>query len=70
MAWTRTPRPASSARSDDRPLGTRQQGQEGLGHAPGAVEVDGQVLLDRGTVAQVVEQPDASVVDQDVERFY
>ena len=54
---------------DDRPLGTGEQRQEGLGHGVGAEEVDRQVLFDRGTIAQVIEKPDAGVVDQDIERF-
>ena len=45
-----------------------QQRQEGLGHAVGAEEVDGQVLLEHGTIAQVVIERDAGVVDEDVER--
>ena len=99
MAWTRTPRPASRARSDcvrlnaaaleiayagsereggdghrrhvvdDGSPRTGQQRQEGLDHAVGAEEVDGQVLLEHGTIAQVVEQRDSGVVDEDIERF-
>jgi hypothetical protein len=39
-----------------------------LGHAVGAEEVDGEVALDRGTVAQVVVHRHAGVVDEDVQR--
>ena len=42
--------------------------QEGLGHAEGAEEVDGEVAFEHGTIAQVVVERDASVVDEDVER--
>jgi hypothetical protein len=42
-------------------------GREGLGHAVGAEEVDRQMLFQRAAVAEVVVEPQARVVDQDVE---
>jgi hypothetical protein len=53
---------------DDDPSRTRQQRQEGLGHAVGAEEVDSEVLVERGTIAQVIVKRDAGVVDEDIER--
>src|SRR5205823_7184251 len=48
---------------------TGQLRQEGLGYAIGAEEVDGEVPFERGTIAQVVVERDAGVVDEDIERF-
>jgi hypothetical protein len=50
------------------PPGPGQKRQEGLGHAPGAEQVDGQVPFQRGRIAQVVVTEHAGVVDEDVER--
>ena len=54
---------------DDGALGTSQQRQEGLGDAVGAEEVDGEMLFERGPLAEVVVERDARVVDEDVERL-
>ena len=51
------------------PPGTSQGRKEGLGHVVGAVEIDGKVVFERGTIAQVVEQEHAGVVDEDVQRL-
>src|SRR5713226_4359591 len=48
--------------------GTSQQRQEGLGHAVGAEEVDGEVLFERGTIGDVIVKRQAGVVDEDIER--
>ena len=52
---------------DDGSAGTGQQRQEGLDHVVGAVEVDGEVLFERGTVAEVIVKRQAGVIDEDVE---
>jgi hypothetical protein len=49
-------------------LTTGQGGQERVGHVVGAEQDDGQVPFQHGSVAQVVIQGDAGVVDQDVQR--
>jgi len=51
------------------PPGTNQGRKKCLGHVVGAVEVDGKVPLECGTIAQVVEQEHAGVVDEDVQRL-
>ena len=53
---------------DDASPAPREQRQEGLDHAPGAEEIDREVLFERGTIAQLIGQRDAGVVEQDVER--
>src|SRR5216684_531432 len=54
---------------DDGAPGTSQQRQEGLGHAIRAEQVHGELLLERGAIAEVVVKRDAGVVDEDVERL-
>src|SRR5438445_4556643 len=48
---------------------TSQQRQESLGHTIRAVEIDGEALFERGTIAQVVIKRQACVVNEDIERF-
>jgi hypothetical protein len=48
---------------------TSQQRQEGLGHAVGAEEVDGQVPFEHGRIAQVVPARHAGVIDEEIEGF-
>ncbi len=47
----------------------RQRRQEGLDHAVDANKVDGEVAFERRTIAQVVIERHAGVVDEDVQRF-
>ncbi len=54
---------------DDGSAGTGQQRQEGLDDVVRAEEVDGQVLFEHGTIAQVIEECNSGVVDEDIERF-
>ena len=51
------------------PLRTSQQRQEGLGHAVRAEEIDGEMLFDYGTIAEVIVKRYTGVVDEDVERL-
>src|SRR5438552_13997116 len=48
---------------------TSQQRQESLGHTIRAVEIDGEALFERGTIAQVVIKRQAGVINEDIERF-
>lgn len=50
-------------------MGPRQQRQERLRNAICAEEVDSEVFLQQRTVAQVVIQGDARVIDEDVDRL-
>ena len=50
-------------------MAARQQRQERLGDIQGPVQVDSQVPLERGTIAQVIRDRNTGVVDQDVERL-
>ena len=46
-----------------------QRWQECLTHPVGAEQVDGQGLLERGRIAQVIERLDTGIVDEDIERL-
>src|SRR5262249_13186267 len=49
--------------------GIYQQRQEGLNHAVSAEQIDRQVPFERIAIAQVIEEEDARIVDQDVQRL-
>ena len=54
---------------DDGALRTRQQRQEGLDDAERAEEVDGEVLIEHGTITQVIKKRNSGVVDEDIKRL-